>query len=255
MRSSTRALPNRRPAAPPAERKPRPSAASSVRLPLTRERIIASALALIDRDGLADFSVRRLGASLGCEPMSVYYYFPSKAHLMDALIDDALRSVSVDPSGIDPIDRLRAMAHSYLQVARRHPQLYPLMAVHRLNTPTGVTLIEEVLALVHAAIPDDRLAAQYFRVLSYYVTGAALDETAGYASGPSAAEPVTDAYIEEHCPRLAAAARFHKPEWWGRTFELGLETLLDAMRAASAETAIEDTAALHAPKPVIHPKR
>jgi AcrR family transcriptional regulator len=229
--------------------------APSVRPPLTRVRIVASALALIDRDGLADFSLRRLGAFLGCEPMSIYHYFPSKAHLMDALIDDALRSVLVDPPDTDPIDRLRAMARSYLEVAHRHPRLFPMIAVHRLNTPAGVEFIESVLALVHAAIPDDRLAAQYFRVLSYYVTGAALDETAGYANGPSAAEPVTDAYIEEHCPRLAAAARFHKPEWWPSTFDLGLETLLDALRAASAHTAIDDTAALRAPKPVIHPKR
>jgi hypothetical protein len=108
---------------------------------------------------------------------------------------------------------------------------------------------------VRAAVPDDRVAAQYFRVLSYYVTGAALDETAGYANGPSAAEPVTDAYIEEHCPRLAAAARFHKPEWWPSTFDLGLETLLDALRAASGQTAVDDAAAPRTPKPVIHPKR
>jgi len=255
MTSKARATPKRRPAAPPAGRKAPPSAASSVRLPLTCERIVASALALIDRDGLADFSLRRLGAFLGCEPMSIYHYFPSKAHLMDALIDDALRSVSVGPPDADPIDQLRAMTRSYLQVAHRHPRLFPLIAVHRLNTPTGVSLIEEALALVHAAIPDDRLAAQYFRVLSYYVTGAALDETAGYANGPSAAEPVTDAYIEAHCPRLAAAARFHKPEWWGSTFDLGLETLLDALRAASAQTAIDDTTAPRAPKPVVHPKR
>ena len=255
MNTKTRAALSRRPAAPPQRRKPGRSAASSVRLPLARERIVASALALIDRDGLTAFSLRGLGASLGCEPMSIYHYFPSKAHLMDALIDDALRAVLVDPPESDPIDRLRAMAHSYLQVARRHPQLYPLIAVHRLNTPTGVSFIEEVLALVHAAIPDDRLAAQYFRVLSYYVTGAALDETAGYANGPSAAEPVSDAFIEKSCPRLAAAARFHKPEWWVSTFELGLETLLEAMRAATAGPALDDTVASRAPKPVIHPKR
>jgi AcrR family transcriptional regulator len=255
MRPKTPGAPNRRRAAPPPARKPPLPAASSARLPLTRERIIASALALVDRDGLADFSLRRLGAFLGCEPMSIYHWFPSKAHLMDALIDDALRSVLVEPPDADPIDRLRAMAHSYLQVARRHPQLFPLVAVHRLNTPTGVGFIESVLALVQAAIPDDRLAAQYFRVLSYYVTGAALDETAGYANGPSAAEPVTDAYIEEHCPRLAAAARFHKPEWWASTFDLGLETLLDKMRAAAPLHALDDTVVLRTPKPIIHPKR
>src|SRR5512132_364443 len=167
MTVKTRLASKRLPNQPRAARKPGASV-SSVRLPLTRERIVAAALALIDREGLAAFSLRGLGAFLGCEPMSIYHYFPSKAHLMDALIDDALRGVLVEPPGADPIDRLRAMAHSYLQVARRHPRLFPLVAVHRLNTPTGVGVIEEVLALVHEAVPDGRLAAQYFRALSYY---------------------------------------------------------------------------------------
>jgi AcrR family transcriptional regulator len=234
----------------PGRRKPAPG-----RPPLTREGILASALALIEQDGLAAFSVRRLGAALACEPMSVYHYFPSKAHLLDALLDDALAGVLANPPNGDPIDRLRVMAHSYRALAHRHPKIFPLIAVHRLNTPTGTRLIEQLLTLVHAAIPDDRLAAQYFRVLSYYVTGAALDETAGYASGPSAAEPVTDAYIEANCPRLAAAARYHRPEWWGSTFELGLESLLDAMRAAAPSVERTDALARAAPKPIIRPKR
>jgi AcrR family transcriptional regulator len=187
--------------------------------------------------------------------MSIYHHFPSKARLFDALVDTALAEVRVETGATDPIDGLRAMAHSYRAVARRHPKLFPLLATHRLNTPAGVGLIERLLVLAHAAVRDEQLAVQYFRVLSYYVTGAALDETAGYAMGPSAAEPVTDAYIETHCPHLAAAARYHRPEWWGSTFELGLESLLRAMRAASAAVAPEQTAPVRALKPVIHPKR
>jgi AcrR family transcriptional regulator len=254
MARKTDSSPARRAPSPRRKPKTEPSGAPPARPSLTRERILAAAFALIDRQSLTAFSMRGLGASLGCEPMSLYHYFPSKAHLMDALVDDTLASLFTGAPGADPIDRLRAVAHSYLDIARRRPRLFPLIAVHRLNTPTGVRLIEEVLTLVHAAVPDDRLAAQYFRVLSYYVTGAALDETAGYAKGPSAAEPVTDAHIDAHCPHLAAAARFHKPEWWGSTFELGLESLLDAMRAASASS-VADTQAVKAPKPVVRPKQ
>jgi AcrR family transcriptional regulator len=207
--------------------------ASARGAPLTRERILDAALALIEHTGLAAFSIRGLGAALGCEPMSIYHYFPGKAHLQDALVDRALSEVAIEPRGADPIERLRALATSYRAMAHRYPGLYPLIAVHRLNTPAGVRVIEGVLALVHAAIPDDRLAAQYFRVLGYYLTGAALDETAGYAKGPSAAEPVSDEYVARYCPRLAAAAPYFKSRWWGNTFELGLASLLDAMRTAA----------------------
>ncbi|MEO8674011.1 MAG: TetR/AcrR family transcriptional regulator [Casimicrobiaceae bacterium] len=208
-----------------------------VRPQLSRERIVAAALTLIDRDGLAAFSIRGLGAALGCEPMSIYHYFQSKAYLLDALVDDALASVLTDPRDADPFDRLRALARSWRSLAHRHPNLFPLIAVHRLDTPIGVRFIEQAVRLVHAAIPDDRLAAQYFRVLGYFVTGAALDETACDATGPSAAEGVDG------------------PEWRERVFELGLESLLDAMRAASPAIGILETESLPAPKPVIRPKR
>ena len=248
----------RRPASPGRPRPPGrlrrgPARASETpRLPLTRARIVAAALELIERDGFAAFSVRGLGAALGCEPMSIYHYFPSKAHLQDALIDTVLDEFATRPPGDDPLARLREMMRSFRALAHRHPKLFQLLATHRLNTPTGVRVIDEVLALVRAAVPDDRLAAQWFRVLSYYVTGAALDETAGYAKGPSASVPVSDAYVAEHCPRLAAAAPYFRSPWWDSTFDLGLESLLAMLQTASLPEPSE-TAAL-APKPVIRPK-
>jgi len=203
------------------------------RRPLTRGRVLSAAHALIERDGLAAFSIRGLGARLGCEPMSVYHYFPSKAHLLDALVDRALAGVTVPPPGADPEERLRQMCREYRAMARRQPKLYQLIALHRLNTPMGVRFIESVLTLIHALSPDPRFVAQSFRALGYYLTGAALDETAGYASGPSAVDAVSDDYIAQECPRLSAAAAYFKPEWWDSTFELGLETLLAGIRVAA----------------------
>jgi len=203
------------------------------RRPLTRGRVLSAAHALIERDGLAAFSMRGLGARLGCEPMSVYHYFPSKAQLLDALVDRAIAGVTVPPPGADPEDRLRQMCREYRAMARRQPKLYQLIALHRLNTPMGVRFIESVLTLIHALSPDPRFVAQSFRALGYYLTGAALDETAGYASGPSAVDAVSDDYIAQECPRLSAAAPYFKPEWWDSTFGLGLETLLAGIRAAA----------------------
>jgi len=176
------------------------------RRPLTRGRVLSAAHALIERGGLAAFSMRGLGARLGCEPMSVYHYFPSKAHLLDALVDRALAGVTVPPPGADPEDRLRQMCREYRAMARRQPKLYQLIALHRLNTPMGVRFIESVLTLIHALSPDPRFVAQSFRALGYYLTGAALDETAGYASGPSAVDAVSDDYIAQECPRTLVAA-------------------------------------------------
>lgn len=202
---------------------------------LTRERVLSAAHALIERDGLSAFSIRGLGARLGCEAMSVYHYFPSKAHLLDALVDRAIADIPVPPPGADPEEQLRQMCRAYRAMARRQPRLYQLIALHRLNTPAGVRFIESVLALIHALSPDPRFVAQSFRAVGYYLTGATIDETAGYARGPSAVEAVSDDYIARECPRLAAAAPYFKPAWWESTFELGLEALLAGMRAAAPE--------------------
>ena len=213
-------------------RKPSARVERAPRRPLTREGIVAAALALVDDAGLAGLTTRKLGERLGVEAMSIYHYFPSKQHLLDALVDHAIATVPLARPGPDPEAQLRRLAYDYRAMAARFPRLYPLIALHRLNTPTGVQLIERVLELVRALARTDELAARQFRAFGYFLTGAALDETAGYARGPSAAEPVDDAYIAAHCPRLAAAAPYFKAPHWDATFELGLSAMIEGFRAA-----------------------
>ncbi len=191
---------------------------------LSRERIAAAAMTLVDREGLARFSTRRLGEELGCEAMSIYHHFPSKAHLMDALVDLMLAEalVEMEPQW-DWRERLRRAAHGFRAMALKHPAFFPFFAVHRLNTPAGVAYIDGIM---REAGFSDREAAIYFRELGYYLTGAALDETAGYASGPSSAEPVPDRTIVAQFKHLAAAAPYFQPAHFRATFETGLEILL-----------------------------
>jgi AcrR family transcriptional regulator len=202
------------------------------RVALSRERIVDAALALIHADGLAAFSTRKLGQALGCEAMSIYHHFPSKRHLLDALVDHAIASVQI-PSGPDPEQRLRAMLASYRAMARRWPALYPLIALHRLNTPTGVRMIEAVLRVIREVAPNDEAMARSFRAVGYYLTGACLDETAGYARGPSAAEPVDDNFITRECPHLTAAAPFFNERHWDATFEYGVDALLKGLKTGA----------------------
>ncbi len=200
--------------------------------PLTTTRIVDAALALVARAGLAGLSARRLGAALGVEAMSIYHHFPSKRHLQDALVDRAIGSVEFPPPG-EPHARLRAFCHAYRAMAHRFPALFPLVGLHRLNTPAGVAFIERMLELVRDVEPDPERAARQFRAIGYYVMGAAFDETAGYARGPSAAEPVDDAYVARHCPLLAAAAPCFRQAEWDTTFSLGLDALFEGLRAAA----------------------
>jgi AcrR family transcriptional regulator len=81
---------------------PRPgrrAAVRTARAPLTRDSVVAAALALVDADGLAGLSTRKLGERLGVEAMSIYHWFPSKQHLLDALVDHAIASIPLERPG------------------------------------------------------------------------------------------------------------------------------------------------------------
>ena len=79
------------------------------------------AFELVAAEGLAAFSTRKLGDRLGCEAMSIYHHFPSKHHLLDAMVDHAIASIAL-PEPADArsrIDRLRRFLHDYRAMANR----------------------------------------------------------------------------------------------------------------------------------------
>jgi AcrR family transcriptional regulator len=215
------------------------------RQPLTRERIVEAALAVVEENGLAAFSTRKLGERLGCEAMSIYHHFPSKQHLLDALVEHAIASVEVPEPGPDGEARLRRTLESYRAMAHRWPALFPLVALHRLNMPAGIRFIEAVLRVTHFKMQDPELTARHFRAMGYYLIGACLEETSGYAKGPSAAEPVDDAFVAREAPHLTMVARYFAPTEWQATWQLGIDALIArgnadadaaaAMRAAAAK--------------------
>lgn len=208
-----------------AEKKPR-----GARVPLHRERIESEALALIEAQGLDAFTTRKLGERLGCEAMSIYYHFPSKAHLLDALVDRLLSALSVPPRDHTPAQRLRALVQSWRTMARQYPRFYLWMALHRWNSATGVGFMAEVLDCFHDAGLEAEGAARGFRALGYYVLGATLDETSGYAQGPSSLDPMSEADVQQQHPLVYQAGQYFVPTEFDRTFALGLGVLLQGLK-------------------------
>jgi AcrR family transcriptional regulator len=107
----------------PARRKPAQGTAAP-RGSLNRDSIEAAALALIEAHGLEGFSTRKLGQQLGCEAMSIYYHFPSKAHLLDALVDRLLNEVPLPTPENSPGQRIRHLAQAWRVMSRRYPRFY-----------------------------------------------------------------------------------------------------------------------------------
>ena len=200
----------------------------AAREPLSRDRIETAAFEVIERDGLEGFSTRKLATELGCEAMSIYHYFPSKAHLMDALVDRAASEFVPPPADLPWPQRLLAVSRAYRDLALRRPRFFQFLALHRMNTAQALALIETVASVFRDAGFDAETAARLFRIWGYYITGAALDETGGYAKGPSALEPVPAEVAARDYPAITAFNPYFKPRHHEATFALGLDILLQA---------------------------
>jgi len=199
------------------------------RAPLSRERIELAALDLIERDGLRAFSTRKLASELRCEAMSIYHHFPSKAHLMDALLDRVVGELELPPADMPWLDRLRGAAFGFRAMALRHPAFFQAIAMHRMNTRVGLGALEGIIGIFRQGGFDDQMTARLFRAFSYFLVGAALDETAGYAKGPSAVEPVSDEVVRREFPLVAAAGPYFQPRHHEATFVAGIDMLLEGI--------------------------
>ena len=205
---------------------------SRKREPLSPGRIVQAAFEVIEAEGLAEFSTRKLAQKLGCEAMSIYHHFPSKAHLMDALVDSAVASMRPIPPDKNFIEGQRFAAFEYRAMGLRQPAVFPYMSVHRMNTPTALTWLDRMIGAYRRAGFSDRDAAHYFRQFGYYIIGAVLDETAGYARGPSTAAPVSFEVLKRDFPNVISAGPHFGQSEWQRIFELGLEMQLEGLRRA-----------------------
>lgn len=195
--------------------------------PLSKERICQAALKLIEQDGLQSFSMRKLGQVLSVEAMSLYHHFPSKAHVLDAILDQLFAGFTTLPTSRPFAERLRDAAYAYRAIAHRYPRFFQYVLVHRMNTREGLRFIEQIAGLFPDTNP--RKAAQMFRAFGYYLTGAILDETSGYAQGPSAAEPVPPKEQAEIAPKLIAMGPYFAKKEWDAIFDFGLDAFIAYM--------------------------
>ena len=205
------------------------------RKPLTRGRIVDAAFTVIEREGLEAFSTRRLARELDCEAMSIYHYFPSKAHLMDALVDRFIEQLELPEQSTPWRQRFDMLVAEMRRCALARPEFFRFFAIHRLNTPGGLGLLDWMLGIWFDAGFEPEMAARLFRLTGYYVTGGLLDETSGYAKGPSAVDPPGDDEIVNRYPRIATVGPYFRKGSFEPTFDLGIAILRDAYERALAE--------------------
>ncbi|PBB67673.1 TetR family transcriptional regulator [Mesorhizobium sp. WSM4312] len=200
-----------------------------VRGRLSREMIEDAAFEVIEKEGLAGFSMRKLAAVLGCEAMSIYHHFPSVAHLHEALVDRLVGALEMPDADLPWRQRMRIAIEDFRRIGRDHPAYATFLVTYRMNSPVCLAWLNGILGLFRDGGFDTELSARLFRAVGYYLMGAVLDENAGYAKGPSAVNTVNDEQLARDFPDVMAAGRFFGTAEFDKTFELGLDMLLDEM--------------------------
>jgi AcrR family transcriptional regulator len=114
---------------------------------ITRAQVLTTALALVDRDGLAALSMRRLADELGVEAMTLYHHVANKDALLDGLVERLLDDASAIPDSDWP-DALRTYAWALRAALLRHPAVLPLALSRPARTPAVLSVVERSLELL-----------------------------------------------------------------------------------------------------------
>ncbi|MET0415695.1 MAG: TetR/AcrR family transcriptional regulator C-terminal domain-containing protein [Actinoplanes sp.] len=220
------------------------------RAPLSRERALAAAVALVDAEGIKALTMRRLAADLGVEAMSLYYHLPGKEGLLDGLVDTVIGEIEEEVRRTDEPGghwrvRLRRRCLAARTVMLRHPWAPALLGT-RPSVPPGVYgYFDEIVGLLLGGGFSHRLAHRAIHALGTMVLGF-VQELFSPASTDVDSSEADLAAMAAAVPHLTAmvAAEMHAAGdptlgWCDSQveFEFTLDLLLDGLdRTARAES-------------------
>lgn len=145
--------------------------------PLNRQRVLEAALQLVDEQGLDALTMRRLGAELGVEAMSLYRYFPSKDALLDSLVERLWDEIQVpDEDTPDWKAAVLSTARSLRKLAHRRSKAYPLLLGRAVLPEPALRVFDALLRTLRGAGLGPEVATQAMGTLIAYATGYAMVE-------------------------------------------------------------------------------
>jgi AcrR family transcriptional regulator len=157
---------------------------------VTRERVLACALEIIDRDGVEGLSMRGLARALGRDPMTLYRHAANKADLLDGVAESILAQLTVDATDTDWAAQLRTVARDYRRLALAHPRAVPLLVTRPAATPLALrphgTLrpLEDLLTLLTRTGFSGAEALHIYRALFGFLHGHVLNELQELVDNP-----------------------------------------------------------------------
>ena len=227
-----------------------PDDGESVRRALTRDRVVAEALAVISAVGAQALSMRAIAGRLGVVPGALYRHVRSKEQLYDLVLDAVLAEVDCQAEpGVPWAAQVAALAHRLRAALEDHPGIAALLKARDPVSPAALTLAEAFLAPLRASGMPGRQAALAFRLVYDYTVGFALGDPTSPAEQrlrDTATRRELHAFLRslpaDRFPTLAEYGTYAWANDRDQRFNSGLNTLVRGLQAGPGPAAAPTTA-------------
>ena len=204
---------------------------------LSRDRIVAEAVALVDATGLDGLSMRRLAQRLGVDPMSLYNHVGDKEDLLDAMADAVVAEVDI-PARTGPwAADLRETILAARAAMLRHPWAAQVLEGRRQPGPATMRYMDTVMDVLRSGGLSLELTHHAIHLLGSRILGFSQDlfeDKAADRPDSAAAAAAFAGFAETH-PRVfeMAMAASHEGGVGGcdddTEFAFALDLILDGL--------------------------
>jgi AcrR family transcriptional regulator len=206
------------------------------RSPLTREVVLRASVAIADDGGIEALSMRRLGAALGVEAMSLYNHVAGKEDVLDGIIELVVGEFDLPADEADWASALRGSALSEHAALLRHPWAPSLIISRPMSSgPARLRHSDAVLRTMRRAGFSPDLAHHAFHVLDSYVVGSTVQEVSLAVPRddmPRLAMAFLRDFPREEYPHFAEHIEYHVQSgvYDEGDFTFGLDLILDGVQ-------------------------
>jgi AcrR family transcriptional regulator len=213
------------------------------REPLTRERIVDTALRVMDQEGLEAVTMRRIGRELGVEAMSLYNHVSDKEDILSGVVEAVMAGFAFpDDDREEWTERARDAARAWRRLLLAHPNVITLMSEQRkpMTSIQAMRPTDRAIGILRGSgLPDDEAVAA-FRAFGGFIQGFVLAEVANMFGGGDVAmrpEDISDALPVGELPNLARASSHLYACDLDETFEYGLDLMIRGVESKAATIA------------------
>jgi AcrR family transcriptional regulator len=209
-----------------------------VRVPLTLERIVDAAYAVLDREGYDGLSMRQVAAELRVAVSALYAHVTSKDELLEHMYSRLFDGYELpDPDPAHWQDQIKDFARQGRERLLAHRDMARISMAHVPFTPELLPHVERLVAIFRAAGLPDEVAAAAGDMISTFMDGFAFEESmwderrrnsdaASWDELRTTMRGYFDALPPERFPNLIALSGMMFDETNDARFELGLDIIL-----------------------------